>query len=82
VVFFSSHAQPHPMKVSTVHRLCESESTKMYHFRAELKNALDKIEMATGWTWFIDENDLLHMKKKAYGSQARHLRKKALRSTA
>ena len=38
--FYSSHKEPGPIKVATLHRLCGSKSAKLKHFRADLKKAL------------------------------------------
>ncbi len=41
--FYSSHAQPYPIKVETLHRLCGSETERMDHFREKLRKALDAV---------------------------------------
>lgn len=76
--FYSSHARPYPMRVDTLHKLCGSESKHLFSFRQELREALQKVEIATGWTWLIDADDLLHVEKIPTPSQAKHLRKKLL----
>lgn len=72
--FYSSHARPFPMKVETLHRLCGSEAQQMKHFRSELRQALDRLAEATGWTNEIDDADLVHVAKTGTASQERHLR--------
>jgi hypothetical protein len=74
--FYSTHAEPYPIKVKTLHRLSGSESKQMYHFRAELREALTKLERAAGWSWKIDDMDLVHLNKIPTASQARHLARK------
>lgn len=59
--FYSTHAEPYAMKVETLHRLCGSETGEMFHFRAELREALGHLARAAGWTWTIDQNDLVHI---------------------
>ena len=71
--FYSSHARPFPMKVETLHRLCGSEAKLLKHFRAELRDALDKLAEVTGWTHEIDDSDLVHVAKTGTDSQQRHL---------
>jgi hypothetical protein len=80
--FYSTHAAPYPIKVETIHRLSGSEARLMKHFRAELREALAKLETATGWTWEIDDSDLVQISKKPTGSQARHLIRQKLKGTA
>lgn len=77
--FYSSHARPFPMRVETLHRLCGSEAQQMKHFRAELRDALNKLTEATGWTHEIDGADLVHVLKRGTDTQERHLAKKAIR---
>ncbi len=71
--FYCTHASPFPLKVETLHRLAGSEIKLMKHFRAELRDALEKLIVATGWTYEIDKQDLVHVKKTPTPSQARHL---------
>lgn len=74
--FYSTHAAPFPMKVQTLHRLCNSKSLKLKHFRAQLREALEQIRVVAGWTWIIDDADLVKVSKKPTASQARHLIRK------
>lgn len=74
--FYTTHAKPFPYKVETLHQLCGSEAKHMHHFRAELREALAKLEVATGWTWEIDGADLVCVDKKPSPSQTRHLIRK------
>ena len=71
--FYSSHARPFPMKVETLHRLCGSEAKLLKHFRAELRDALDRLSEVTGWTHEIGNNDLVHVVKTGTNSQQRHI---------
>lgn len=80
--FYTTHAAPYPIKVETIHRLSGSETKQLFHFRAELREALAKLEAATGWTWDIDDADLVLINKKPTGSQARHLIRQKLKGTA
>ncbi|MEW6772286.1 MAG: plasmid replication initiator TrfA [Bacillota bacterium] len=73
--FYTSHAAPFPLKVETIHRLSGSEAKHNFHFRAELREALAKLEDAIGWTWWIDDGDRLGINKSPSGSQARYLRR-------
>lgn len=80
--FYTTHAKPFPYKVETIHQLCGSEAKQMKHFRAELGEALGKLEEATGWTCEIDGEDLVCVTKTPTGSQGRHLIRKRLKGTA
>lgn len=80
--FYSTHAQPYSLKVATVHRLSGSETKELYHFRAELRGALDALADATGWNWIIDHNDHLIIEKKGSAAQQRHIVRKLLKRTA
>jgi hypothetical protein len=80
--FYSSHARPFAMKVETLHRLCGSEAKLLKHFRAELREALDKLAEVTGWAHEIDDSDLVHVTKTGTASQQRHIVKLKLSTTA
>lgn len=80
--FYSTHAAPYPLRAETIHRLSGSEVQQMKHFRAELREALAKLEAATGWAWEIDDDDLVHIYKRPTPSQARHLIRKRARDSA
>jgi hypothetical protein len=77
--FYSTHAEAFPMKVETLHRLCGSEAERMDHFRQELREALEHLARAAGWTWEIDRNDLVYVKRQPSRSQQKHLGRKALK---
>ena len=62
------------MKVETLHRLCGSENKQLAGFRRELAEALERLAEVTGWTWEIDDGDLVHVAKTGTASQERHLR--------
>jgi hypothetical protein len=79
--FYTTHAAPFPMRVETIHRLSGSENQQIAGFRRELREALDKLAVATGWTWEIDLADLVHISKKPTPSQGRHLIRKKLNGT-
>lgn len=74
--FYSTHAAPYPIKVETIHRLSGSEARQLKHFRAELRESLTRLEAATGWTWEIDDADLVHITKRPTASQSRYLIRK------
>lgn len=66
--FYSSHSYPFRIKVETLHKLCGSQIVRVYHFRDELKKALNlvvSIRKENGYTFEfeIDHNDLVNVKK-------------------
>lgn len=74
--FYSSHAQPHPMKVATLHKISNSKCKSLKDFRTSLKNALDRVCKVTGWSWDLLDSDLVSVSKTPTSSQARHIMKK------
>lgn len=78
--FYASHAKPYPMKVETLLRLCGSES-ELRRYRQTLGEALDAVAEASaahgeGFSYEV-RGDLVHVEKKAKGTQRRHLTRKA-----
>lgn len=78
--FYASHAKPYPMKVETLLRLCGSES-ELRRYRQTLGEALDAVAEASaahgeGFSYEV-RGDLVHVEKKAKGTQRRHLARKA-----
>ena len=72
--YYASHADPYPMKVETLHKLCGSENGAMYDFRRELREALDAVQAAGGiHSWTIDADDLVHVVPVRSAAQQRHL---------
>lgn len=79
--FYASHAKPFPLKVETLHRLCGSEAGLMSDFAKKLRKALDTVAEASashgeGFSYQI-RGGLVHVEKKASGTQRLHLAKKA-----
>lgn len=79
--FYSSHAQPFPMKIETIHKLCGSEAGLLSDFAKKLRKALDAVSetsTAHGEVFSYEiRGDLVHVDKLAKGTQLRHLVKKA-----
>lgn len=74
--YYASHADPYPVKVETLHRLCGSEMALLKHFRAELREALGLVQQAGGiHSWTIDAADLVHVEPVLSTAQQRHLDK-------
>ena len=61
--FYSSHADPYPIKVASLREWSGSIAKNLKHFRDELKQAMASIAAVTGWTWEIDKADCLHVHK-------------------
>lgn len=84
--YYSSHAQPYPVKIETIHKLCGSEAVRMDHFKQDLKKALDALTVASNandqpFSYEI-RGDLVHVERKATATQRRHLAKKTIRKLA
>lgn len=62
--FFSTHHQPFSYKVKTIKVLCGSDVKHLYQFKYKLKKSLSDLSAATGWQCWIDDNDLVNVKKK------------------
>jgi hypothetical protein len=79
--FYASHAKPYPIKIETLHKLCGSEAGEMWKFTQTLRKALDAVTTASnahGEDFAYEvRNGLVHVEKKAKGTQRRHLAKKA-----
>lgn len=77
---YSTHARPHGYRVQTIQELCGSDTRETYKFRQNLRKALDALASVTGWSWEIDDNDLVQIAKTPTKSQRRHLARKARHS--
>ncbi|QJC33104.1 plasmid replication initiator TrfA [Enterobacteriaceae endosymbiont of Donacia semicuprea] len=62
--FFCSHNIPLYYKVSTLKKLCGSNTSLLWKFRQILKKSLHDVSLATGWKCWIDYNDIVHIIKK------------------
>lgn len=71
--FYCTHAKPHLIRVSTLHKLSGSDNRDMSSFRQKLRAALSLIAATIEWKWEIDKEDLVHIHKPPTESQARHL---------
>lgn len=79
--FYASHADPFPLKIETLHKLCGSEAGELWKFAQTLRKALDEVAKACAahgeaFSYEI-RGDLVHVEKRASGAQRRHLAKKA-----
>lgn len=62
--FYSTHAQPYPYKVETIRTLSGSDTAKLYHFRADIKSALEElVKIGFLKSWKIDAADLVSVEK-------------------
>ena len=71
--YYSSHARPYPLKIST---LCEMSGSSTRNFRIRLTKSFMVLKEVAGMSFEIDENDLVHCQKPISISQAKHLKKK------
>lgn len=84
--FYASHAQPFPMRMETLLKLSGSEDSNPRSAQQTLRKALDTVSEASeahgeGFSYDI-RGDLVHVEKRASGSQRRHLSKKARKPRA
>jgi hypothetical protein len=77
--FYSSHAQPFPLTVEYLHKLCGSRNAAMKSFRAALKRAFKELEKVTGMTATFEGNTVT-VERQPSGSQAKHLEQRAARN--
>jgi hypothetical protein len=63
--FYSSHSKPFSYKVETIKELCGSDVSALKTFKQKLKKSLADLTVATGWQCWIDESDLVNVKKKS-----------------
>lgn len=82
--FYASHAKPLALKIETLHRLCGSEAGDLWKFAQTLRKALGavtKVSQDHGQKFSYEiKGDIVHIKKKAWGTQRRHLVRKAAKS--
>lgn len=82
--FYSSHAEPFPMKVETLRDLCGSKTTDISRYRANLREALSELaeeQIGLLSEWQIDSrSDLVIVRKKSSPSQNRHLLRRITRA--
>lgn len=72
--FYTTHAEPYPYKVETLHGLCGSEAGLMSDFAKTLRKALDAVQAAGGIvSWTIGADDLVHVEPVRSAAQQRHL---------
>jgi hypothetical protein len=77
--YYSSHAEPYPVKIETLHKLCGSETTEIWKFTQNLKKALDELVLLFKnqgqiFNYWLD-NDLVFVQKTPSKSQKKHLKK-------
>lgn len=79
--FYASHAKPFPMRMETLLKLAGSEDANPRSAQQTLRKALEAVAEASeangeGFSYEI-RGDLVHVEKKASGTQRLHLAKKA-----
>lgn len=84
--YYASHAEPFPVKIETLHKLCGSEAVRIAHFKQDLKKGLDALTAASNANEqpfsYEMRGDLVHIERKASPTQRRHLAKKNIRKLA
>lgn len=76
-MFYSSHAKPFALKVSTLYRLSGGTQKDKSGYKRLLRSALQKlVDERLLKTFEIDESDLVKVKRFPSASQARHLNRR------
>lgn len=78
--FYASHAEPFPLKIETLLKLCGSEQHVLTDFTKKLRKALDAVMQASeahGEHFaYVIVDGLVHVQKKPSKAQQKHLNKK------
>lgn len=77
--FYSTHAQPFPLKVETLRELSGSGTKTNKHFKTALQKAFAELETVAGIKAAFS-GDLVSVEKNPSATQARHLLKKTTRT--
>jgi hypothetical protein len=74
--YFSTHARPYPVSVAFLKEKTGSPTTRLAHFRTEIRSALQALHTQLGWQakW---TGDMVTVVRKPSASQERHLAKQA-----
>ena len=72
--FYSSHAEPHALRVETLHKLSGSRTKEIWKFKQNLIQALQDLEEADAIRSFEIEKGCVHLKTAPSKSQEKHLR--------
>lgn len=73
--YFSTHADPFPVKVETLHRLSGSANKDIYSFKQKLNAALADIQAIGAIEGYVIEGELVSVERTPTPSQQRHLSK-------
>jgi hypothetical protein len=77
--YYSTHAAPFPVSVAFLHEKSGSPTKLLKHFKTELRNALETLEMTLNWTVKWDRH-LVTVARTPSASQNRHILKKIVRT--
>lgn len=75
--FLASHADPYPVKVESLMKWSGSQTQEKFHFKKNLKTALEELKAVGAIVSYRFEGELLHVERVPSPSQQRHLQKKA-----
>ena len=71
--FYASHADPHPMKVETLHQLSGSRTKEKWKFKQNLVKALNELKAIGSILDFEIKNDLVYVKRVPSTSQKKYI---------
>ncbi len=74
--FYSTHADPHPMKVETLHKFCGSKNKCLRGYKRDLKRAYADLQAVGAVNSYSFNGDLVSVDRLRSRSQKRHLSRK------
>ena len=62
--YFKGHSEPFPIKVATIQKMCGTDAVNLFHFRDDLKRALNRLQQI-GFllAWHLDDDDKVHVRR-------------------
>jgi len=62
--YFKGHSDPFPIKVATIQKMCGTNAVNLFHFRDDLKRALNRLQQI-GFllAWHLDDDDKVHVRR-------------------
>ncbi len=73
--YYFTHADPYPVKVEMLRKLCGSRTKELWKYKQNLKNAHDDLQAVGAINGYAIEGDLVSIDRTPSRSQQKHLRK-------
>ena len=71
--FYCTHANPYPIRMTTLHNLSGSENESMHSFKRSVTDAVNELNEKLEWKCHLDEKGLVHIDRPATASQERYI---------